>query len=91
MKEFIEKNKTQEKFDAKLYQKIFEEARSLDDKMRKLVLGYDFNEEEILREGANYLKYKLGGKEIEIRSVKEMDKSKYKKDALPLKPAIFIE
>lgn len=91
MKEFIEKNKTQEKFDAKLYQKIFEEARSLDDKMRKLVLGHDFNEEEILREGANYLKYKLGGKEIEIRSVKEMDKSKYKKDALPLKPAIFIQ
>ncbi|BCU71356.1 leucine--tRNA ligase [Stygiolobus caldivivus] len=91
MKEFIEKNRPREKVDVKLYQKIFEEARGLDDNMRKLIITYDFNEEEALKQGLNYLRYKLGGKEIEVKSAKEMDKTKYKKDALPLKPAIFIE
>ena len=91
MKEFMEKNKPKDKEDARIYQKIFEESRELDDKMRKFVLSYNFNEEEVLKSGINYLKYKLGGVEIEVKSVKEMDRSKYKKDALPLKPAIFIE
>jgi len=91
LKELMSKIKPKDQSEARLYQKIFEEARGLDDKMRKLVLGYDVDEEELLKQGVKYISYKLGVNEIVVDNVSNMDRSKYNKEALPLKPAIFIE
>ncbi|MCY0858994.1 MAG: leucine--tRNA ligase [Sulfolobaceae archaeon] len=76
--------------DAKLYQKLFNYATSLNGDLRKLILNYNIDEYSVLNENLNYLKYKLNVKEIQIHRYEDLDKNKYKKDSLPLKPAIIL-
>ncbi|WP_370685266.1 leucine--tRNA ligase [Sulfolobus acidocaldarius] len=91
LRQLMEIHKPKGKQDARLYQKIYEEAREIDDDMKKLVTNFDFDEKDLLDKGLKYLSYKLGIKEIRILDASEMDRTKYNKDALPLRPAIIIE
>ena len=90
LKQLMEKEKPADKKMANLYRKIYELAVDLDDNMRKLVLGYNFNEKELLKLGEKYISYKLNVP-IEIRDSSELESAKINKDALPLKPAIIVE
>jgi len=90
LKQLMEKEKPADKRMANLYRKIYELAVELDDSMKKLVLGYNFNEKEILKLGEKYISYKLNVP-IEIKDISELDRTKVNKDALPLKPAIIVE
>ncbi len=87
LKQFMQDKKPK---DAKLYQKLFNYATSLNGDLRKLVLNYNIDEYSVLNENLNYLKYKLNVKEIQIHRYEELDKNKYKKESLPLKPAIIL-
>jgi len=90
LKQLMEKEKPADKRMANLYRKIYELAVELDDSMKRLVLGYNFNEKEILKLGEKYISYKLNVP-IEIKDVSELDRTKVNKEALPLKPAIIVE
>ena len=90
LKQLMEKEKPADKKMANLYRKIYELAVELDDSMRRLVLGYNFSEKEILKLGEKYISYKLNAP-IEIKNISELDRTKVNKEALPLKPAIIVE
>ncbi|BFH74483.1 leucine--tRNA ligase [Sulfurisphaera javensis] len=90
LKQLMEKEKPSDKRMANLYKKIYELAVELDDTMKKLILGYDVNELEVLKQGAKYISYKLNVP-VEVHNISELDRSKYNKEALPMKPAIIVE
>lgn len=76
--------------DPKLYQKLYNYATSLNGDLRELIANYDMDEYAMLEENVDYLKYRIGVDKVLIHRYEELDKSKYKKDALPLKPAIVL-
>ncbi|QIW24336.1 leucine--tRNA ligase [Sulfolobus sp. S-194] len=90
LKQLMEKEKPSDKKLANLIKKIYELAVELDNSMKKLILGYNVNEKEILELGTKYMSYKLGIP-VEVYDISKLDKSKYNKEALPLKPAIIVE
>ena len=90
LKQLMDKEKPADKKIANLYRKIYELAIELDDNMRRLVLGYNFSEKELLKLGEKYISYKLNVP-IEIKDITELDRTKANKEALPLKPAIIVE
>ncbi|ARM77147.1 leucine--tRNA ligase [Acidianus manzaensis] len=89
LKNFMSTHKPKNSNEAKENQKIFEYANSLSDYMKKLAL-YDINEEEVIKEGIQYIQYKLGI-EVKVEKFNDEIKKKYNKDSLPLRPAIIIE
>ncbi|MCY0874243.1 MAG: leucine--tRNA ligase [Acidianus infernus] len=89
MKTFMTSHKPKNSEEAKELQKIFQYAQGLGDEMRKIA-SYGFDEEELVKEGISYIKYKLG-LEVKVERFTDEIKKKYNKDALPLRPAIIIE
>jgi len=89
MKGFMNKVKPKDKETAKYMQKIFNYAMSMDEKMKKMA-SMAIDETEVAKELSPYLKAKLG-LEVEVKTFEKGDSEKYKKDSLPMKPAIIIE
>ncbi|AWR98304.1 leucine--tRNA ligase [Acidianus sulfidivorans JP7] len=89
LKTFMSKHKPKDGNEAKTNQRIFEYANNLTDSMKKLIL-YDINEEEVIKEGLQYIQYKLGI-EVKVERFSDEIKAKYNKCSLPLRPAIIIE
>lgn len=90
LKQLMEKERPSDKRMANIFRKIYELAVELDDNMKRLVLGYNFSEKEILKIGEKFISYRLNVP-IEIKDISELDKAKSNKEALPLKPAIIVE
>jgi leucyl-tRNA synthetase len=87
LKKIIEKYKPS---DPKLYQKLYNYALQLDDKSKKM-LRENINEKEALRLIIPLIKTKFNVKDIIIDDIANIDKNKYNKEALPLRPAIILE
>ncbi|BBG26765.1 Leucine--tRNA ligase [Sulfuracidifex tepidarius] len=77
------------KAEMKYAQKVFNYAMTMDEKLKKFI-KLQFNEIDIAKEISPYLKAKLGI-EVEIRSYDKEDLEKFKKEPLPMKPAIIID
>ncbi len=89
-KAFMDLHRPKNKDEAKLLQRIFNESLELDDDMKKLALNFDIDETSVLSELSKYMEKKLGIK-VEISEYNSKIKELYKKDALPLRPAIIVE
>lgn len=90
MKVFMDSHKPRNKEEARLLQRIFNESLEIDDDMKKLVMNYNINEVNILKQLSSYMRKKLGI-DIQINEFSEEIKKLYNKEALPLRPAIIIE
>jgi len=90
MKVFMDSHKPRNKEEARLLQRIFNESLEMDDDMKKLVMNYNINEVNILKQLSSYMRKKLGI-DIQINEFSEEIKKLYNKEALPLRPAIIIE
>jgi leucyl-tRNA synthetase len=90
MKVFMDSHKPRNKEEARLLQRIFNESLEMDDDMKKLVMNYNINEVNILKQLSSYMRKKLGI-DIQINEFSEEIKKLYNKEALPLRPAILIE
>ncbi|BDB97370.1 leucine--tRNA ligase [Saccharolobus caldissimus] len=90
MKVFMDSHKPRNKEEARLLQRIFNESLEIDDDMKKLVMNYNINEINILKQLSLYMRKKLGV-DIQINEFSEEIKKLYNKEALPLRPAIIIE
>lgn len=90
MKVFMDSHKPRNKEEARLLQRIFNESLEIDDDMKKLVMNYNINEINILKQLLSYMRRKLGI-DIQINEFSEEIKKLYNKEALPLRPAIIIE
>ncbi len=88
MKSFMNSVKPS-KEDAKYAQKVFNYALTMDEKMKRFA-RLNFNEIDVANEISSYLEFRLGMK-VSVFPYEKGMVEKFKKDPLPLKPAIIIE
>jgi len=89
LKDFMSSKRPSSKEEAKTYQRLFQYVTEMGENNKRLAL-LGVNELEVLRKGVSYIRYKLN-LDVEVEPFTHEVKTKFNKEALPLRPAIIVQ